>query len=86
MQSEAFSITAYVRWHNGTKRIKTGQGHLTLRRGASCLFKQEVIFFLFQKMTNGRDQRIKGAQKRLESTFFAVETSWQFSKNNKLGD
>lgn len=34
-------------------------------------------------MTPGSDQRTKRAPRRVQSTFFAAETGWQFSKNNK---
>lgn len=35
-------------------------------------------------MTNGGFQRIKRARRRVENAFFAVDSGWQFCKNNKL--
>lgn len=46
-------------------------------------FKQEGANFKNDQWQIPKDQR---AQRRVESAFFAVETGWQFSKNNKQGN
>jgi len=67
----------------GENVIKTGPGPPRINNGGEGDSKLSNRRGLISKMTAGRDQRTERAPRRVQSTFFAVETGQQFSKNNK---
>lgn len=83
MQSQAFSTTMCVKWCDGENFIETGRGHLTLVTRTSCLPNRRG---LISKMTNGRHQRVKRAQRRMESTLFAEKLASNSARTRGTGD